>query len=258
MTLKNIFIQAIKPKRFVVMLKKLYLRFFDSKGLISYDENLKWLDSKCILFEEFANKLDSNLWTKSIDVCNKIRLDSKKRLKKIKYDLGGGGFYPLLYFIVRYSKPQVVVETGVAAGFSSYAILKAIEENKSGRLFSSDFPYFRIPNPEKYIGIIVPKEIKNSWELFVEGDRVNLPLILKKVNTIDIFHYDSDKSYLGRKNSLKLLKKYVNDKTIIIMDDIQDNSFFHDYVLKLTHSNWYVFHFEGKYIGYVGTLDRNN
>ena len=96
-----------------------------------------------------------------------------KKLKKIKYDLGGGGFYPLLFFIVKYIKPNIVVETGVAAGFSSYAILKAIEENKKGRLYSSDFPYFRIPNPEKYIGIIVPEKLKKSWDLLIDGDNIN-------------------------------------------------------------------------------------
>ena len=43
MTIKNIFLQAIKPKRFFVMLKKVLLRIFDKKGPISNDENLKWL-----------------------------------------------------------------------------------------------------------------------------------------------------------------------------------------------------------------------
>ena len=39
------------------------------------------------------------------------------------------------------------------------------------------------------------------------------------------------------------------------MDDIQDNSFFYDYVLELVNSNWYIFKFEGKYIGVVGNFN---
>jgi hypothetical protein len=35
------------------------------------------------------------------------------------------------------------------AGFSSSAILTALKENGEGILYSSDFPYFRIKNPEK-------------------------------------------------------------------------------------------------------------
>ena len=34
----------------------------------------------------------------------------------------------LLYFFVRYFKPKVVLETGVAAGFSSLSILKALKK----------------------------------------------------------------------------------------------------------------------------------
>ena len=34
-------------------------------------------------------------------------------------------------------------------------------------------------------------------------------------------------------------------------DLIQDNSFFYDYVMKLDNSKWYIFKFEGKYIGVV-------
>ena len=236
MKIKNIFIQALKPKRFLVMFKKVFLRLFDKNGNITQKENLKWLESNYISFEKFAKKLDKNLWFKSIKICNKIRDDSRSKLKKIKYDLGGGGFYPLLFFIVKYIKPNIVVETGVAAGFSSYAILKAIDENNKGRLYSSDFPYFRIPNPERFIGIIIPE-------------------VLKKLKGIDIFHYDSDKSYFGREKALNILKKNIGDNTILIMDDIQDNSFFYDYVLELVNSNWYIFKFEGKYIGVVGNFN---
>tara|TARA_B100001093_G_scaffold499834_1_gene549529 strand:- start:931 stop:1704 length:774 start_codon:yes stop_codon:yes gene_type:complete len=255
--IKNIFIQAVKPKRFFVMLKKVFLRFFDENNSIPNYQNIKWLESNYISFEKFAKKLDKDLWSKSIGISNKIHEDSKFKLNNLKYDLGGGGFYPLIFFIVKYTKPKVIVETGVAAGFSSYAILKAIDENKYGRLYSSDFPYFRMPKPERFIGIIIPEYLKKYWELYIEGDDINLPIISKKINNIDVFHYDSDKSYFGRKNSLVSLKKNINSDTIIIMDDIQDNSFFYDYVMKLDNSTWYIFKFEGKYIGVVWDTNVN-
>ena len=55
--------------------------------------------------------------------------------------LGGGGNFILLYFLTRKFN-KVVVETGVAAGWSSLAILGAFEKNGEGKLYSSDFPYF--------------------------------------------------------------------------------------------------------------------
>lgn len=254
MTIFNIISQAIKPKRFIIMIKKFFLRFFDHQGTLNYSENLNWLESNYILFEDYAKEIDPYLWENSKKVCEKIKHEAKKKLKKISYDLGGGGFYPLLYFLVRLNKPNVILETGVAAGYSSYAILKGIEKNIKGRLYSSDFPYFRIPNPEKYIGIIVPEKLKKCWELFIDGDSINLPVISKKIKKIDIFHYDSDKSYNGRKNALNLLKNNIDSSTILIMDDIQDNSFFYDYIIKSSPKKWYIFKFEGKYIGYIEGL----
>ena len=143
------------------------------------------------------------------------------------------------------------METGVAAGWSSYAALKAIKKNGIGTLYSSDFPYFRFKNPEKLIGIIVPKELKNNWHLDIRGDTVALPNFAEKIDRIDFFHYDSDKAYSGRKFAFDLLEKKTKENTVIVMDDIQDDTFFKDYVSKNNIKNFFVFEFEGKYIGLI-------
>ena len=109
--------------------------------------------------------------------CRRLQISADEKLKALDYDLGGGGNSPLLYFLVRSMRPRIVVETGVAAGFSSSAILTALKENGEGILYSSDFPYFRIKNPEKYIGLLVDEELKGNWTCLKQGDRFNLPEI---------------------------------------------------------------------------------
>ena len=53
----------------------------------------------------------------------------------------------------------------------SLAILRALEKNGNGHLYSSDFPYFRLENPEKYIGYLAKNENnKNNWFLDIRGD----------------------------------------------------------------------------------------
>ena len=160
----------------------------------------------------------------------------------------------MLYFLTRYLNPKNVLETGVAAGFSSYAILSALQKNGKGTLYSSDFPYFRIKDPEKYIGIVVEKSLRKNWNLFIEGDENNLPKIFKTVKKIDIFSYDSDKTYSGRSKTLKKVSNFLTENSVIIMDDIQDNSFFHDYIKENNISNWKVFEFHNKYLGIIGKL----
>ena len=55
--------------------------------------------------------------------------------------MGGSAHIDLLYDCVKILKPTNIIETGVAFGWSSLAILKAISENKNGKLISVDMPY---------------------------------------------------------------------------------------------------------------------
>ena len=139
----------------------------------------------------------------------------------------------------------------MAAGWSSRAILEALEINGGGELHSSDFPYFRLEQPERFIGVVVPVELRSRWSLDVRGDRRALPAIVQKVDRVDLFHYDSDKSVGGRRFALGVVQSKLAPGAIILMDDIQDNMFFADWVTsrKLPHL---VFGFEGKFVGAVG------
>jgi len=233
------------------MLNKLYVRFLDQNSSISQKDNVSWLKENETSLSEFCSELDHKLWVEIQNDINRVSSCANKSLENIAYDLGGGGAYPLLYFIVRFSEPTVVVETGVASGFSTYSILDALDKNQKGHLYSSDLPYFRLPNPTQYIGIVVPKHLKSRWSLYTRGDQANLKEITKCVSHVDLFHYDSDKSYKGRSKAFLLLREHLSIKSWVIIDDIQDDSFFYDLVSKKVNDNWRVFHFEGKWVGLI-------
>ena len=247
----NIFKNAIDKKNFFIMVNKVKKRFIKDAGLISKEKNISWLRKNCSSFEDYAIKTDKELWKETKEACNRIRDEGEKKLKTITYDLGGGGHFYLLYFLVRKNKPKNIIETGVAAGFSSSAILNAIKKNKAGRLSSSDFPYFRLNNPEKYIGFVVDDSLKKDWNLHVKGDVNNIPEILTEIKKVDFLHYDSDKSYEGRDFVIKQVRLNQSEPFVLMLDDIQDNSHFHDLIKLNNISNWYIFEFEGKYIGLI-------
>ncbi len=250
----NVLKQSIKPTRFVVMFNKIRGRFLPYEGTLSREQNLEWIKRNLTEVSVFAKTISSTLWEEAITQSKIIEQKANKTLETIMYPLGGGADYPLLYFLTRYLSPKTVLETGVAAGFSSYAILSAIQKNGKGTLYSSDFPYFRIKDPEKYIGIVVENHLRKNWNLFIEGDENNLPKILKTVKNIDIFSYDSDKTYSGRSKTFKKVSEFLNENSVIIIDDIQDNSFFYDYIKENNISNWKVFKFKNKYLGIIGKL----
>ncbi len=251
----NIFYSLLQKNRRAVILQKIFLRFFDKKNTLSKVNYYTWLNANSISIEQFCNNINKSLWNDLNASLNELKDEANKNIKNINVDLGGGGSIELLYFLTKHTKAEIVVETGVAAGFSSFSILKAMNENDKGFLYSSDFPYFRISNSEKYIGILVPDELKHRWKLYLEGDRKNLKKIVSEIKNIDIFHYDSDKSYLGRKKSLEVVHDYLKNSWII-MDDIQDNNFFYDYVID-SEALFQTIKYKNKWIGVIYPKNKN-
>lgn len=248
----NIIRNVLKKGFFLLMVKKLLKRLEKNNSILA----TKWAESKVKLTTtEFCQNIDKKQYVETVSEVARIKEDAKTKLSYLKFSLGGGGNYFLLYFLVRKFCPKITIETGVAAGWSSLSILRALHKNKVGKLYSSDFPYFRIKNPEKLIGILVQKEPNlKDWILDIRGDDIALLDFAKKLDdsSVDLFHYDSDKSYSGRENALRVLNANINSKTVIIFDDIQNNLHFRDFVKK-SKSFFYVLEFESKFIGIVGS-----
>ncbi len=112
---------------------------------------------------------------------------------------------------------------------------------------STDMPYAKMGN-EKFVGIVVPEALRNYWKLFQESDLSALPKALKLVEYLDMIHYDSDKSYVGRMYAYPLLYHKLRKGGVFISDDIQDNVAFKDFCESLGIEP-IVISFEGKYVG---------
>ncbi len=253
-SLQNIVQSALDPSKAAVMATKLGRRFMDQKGSLSDADYKKWLEANAIDMDAHLQRFDTTMVSEAKQFTEHLSVTADAVLSKIPHDLGGGGGVPFLYLITRLRQPMVVVETGVAAGFSSATFLSALEKNGKGHLYSSDFPYFRLKNPEQYVGVVVDKNLKERWSLLLEGDDSNLPVILARASRIDIFHYDSDKSYKGRSRAMRLVTPRLAPNALIIMDDIQDNCHFHDLLAQHKGKPWQVIRYDGKYIGVIGQI----
>jgi predicted O-methyltransferase YrrM len=166
--------------------------------------------------------------------------------------MGGPGDFRLVYFLTRHLRPTVVLETGVAAGFTSAAILVAIERNGDGTLFSSDLPYMGSAEARDEVGRVVEPRLRDGWTLALGGDRANFAEFLPRIEHVDLLHYDSDKSVAGRKYALDALDAKLTPASVVVMDDIADNTFFRDWVTRDARPHR-VFHRGGSYyVGLVG------
>jgi len=245
----NILLNALNPDNRREMIHKIVIRLRERRTGPERAEIEEWCRSQSRDPGAWASALDRGLWREASDFADRQRRHSERLLAPLNVDLGGGGAYDLLYFLTRLHRPRTVVETGVAAGFSSRAFLSALKKNGSGRLYSSDFPYFRLRSPKQYVGLIVEPELRTDWDLSLKGDRQNLIEIAGKVSSIDLVHYDSDKSSEGRSFALHALGPKLSADALVLFDDIQDNWHFRDLA---RDRPFLVFPFQGKWVGMVG------
>jgi hypothetical protein len=222
---------ASEPSRLRILAKKVKKRIL-GESVHGSPENDAWISAHSIDAEKIATKLDPELWVEAMTFGAEFREHAARALDDIPHDLGGGSHHTFLYWLTRYIRPQVVVETGVAAGWSSRAFLMGIRKNGRGTLYSSDLPYFRLPNPENFIGVLVEDELRSNWNLQIDSDEINLPRILSEVSGVDIFHYDSDKMASGRDFAVKLVRDKITTDGVIVMDDISNDDWFRNYVTK--------------------------
>jgi predicted O-methyltransferase YrrM len=193
-------------------------------------EAVAWARPRSIPIPEYCRTLDADLWTEAEEFGHELRAYADELGTRLGVKLGGGARAELLYFLTRHKRPRTVLETGVLHGYSSASFLHALARNRDdGRLFSSDFPYFRARDPEAMVGVLVPDDLRDVWTLLLEGDRKNLPALLARSGPVDLFHYDSDKTYAGRRRALQLVTPHLAPHAFVVMDDIQDNLFFRDW-----------------------------
>jgi len=199
-----------------------------------------WCEAASEPLEAYGRGLNPTLWAEAGDFTR--GLEQRARSLDIE-GFGGGAAYGLLYFLVRLRRPKVAVETGVAAGWSSEAILSAMAANGEGVLWSSDLPYVRAGREP---GVLVSAEHRDRWRLFKQGDKDNLPLILSQCGPVEFFHYDSDKSVAGRDWAWRQVAPRLAADAVVVWDDIQDNWHFRD------RMQGRVFRFQRKFVGLVG------
>jgi len=173
--------------------------------------------------------------------------DGERRAIRSGVRMGGPGDLDLIHRAILAIDASRVVETGVAYGWSSLAALAALRHT-DGRLVSVDMPYPKMGN-EAFVGIVVPDEWRTRWTLIREPDRNGIHRALAAFDgSVDLVHYDSDKTYTGRMYGYPLLWRALASGGLFISDDIQDNFGFRDFAARLG-LNPAIVESGGKYVG---------
>ncbi len=131
------------------------------------------------------------------------------------------GTHGILFMIVRKYKPEILIETGISRGYSSYFILSAIKLNGNGKLISIDVADEIELCKNKYIvGWLVPDDLRKNWEV-VRG--LTSDVLPKLTGNVDIFMHDSLHTQDNMTYEYDWAYGKLKEGGILISDDIDLN-----------------------------------
>lgn len=139
-----------------------------------------------------------------------------------------------IYIAVRAAKPEIMIETGVAHGYSSWVILNAIHKNQKGKLYSIDLAGHDTNDDynlnKNKIGHIVPNTLRQYWKLIVGDSKIELPKLLTRLGKVDIFFHDSDHSFENMFFEFNEVFKFLKKDGIVLSNDIYKNLAFDQFI----------------------------
>jgi predicted O-methyltransferase YrrM len=138
---------------------------------------------------------------------------------------GAPSLAKLSYALCRLLRPATVLETGVAYGVSSSFVLKALALNGVGELHSVDRAPVR-PGVERYIGALVPDDLRDRWTLHRGSSRRVLPRLLPQLRELSVFVHDSQHTYSNISRELRTVTPYLTRPGAVVVDDPVGNRAF--------------------------------
>jgi hypothetical protein len=154
-----------------------------------------------------------------------------------------GATNEVLYLIVRAIRPRRIVETGVAAGFSTAYLLQGLHDNQGGSLVSIDLPTTdpagrldadgtqdRAHVPSAGLtGFVVPPALRGPWTLQLGASKDLLPAAVEGT-PLDLFIHDSDHSYDNMRWEYSTAWPHLSAGGWLLSDDIDRNAAFAELV----------------------------
>ena len=245
--IKTLFWFLKRPNFYATMISLVLKKFLPNKDSLA-DREEEWCQERTISVEECFKKLDLDPFEEPPFSKEYIE-EVEKKIKGSNSNFGGQGHVNLLYGLCESLKAKKVLETGVAYGWSSQAILNSISK-REGKLVSVDMPMVK-QTDYHLIGVAVEEKNLPYWDLIREPDKYGLYKAIRRFNSnLDLVHYDSDKSYYGRKWSQRIIWNNVKEGGVFVSDDVEDNSAFKEFVEE-KKLDFMILKFEGKYVGVI-------
>jgi hypothetical protein len=145
---------------------------------------------------------------------------------------GGTALARMLWMVARHTRPEQVVETGVARGVSSAYLLDALDRNGAGHLWSIDLPPVR-PDWRVDVGSAVPDRLRPRWTYVRGASRRHLPPLIERIGDVQLFVHDGLHTVETMAFELDRVWPHLGAGAVVVADDVDANAAFVDFAQRV-------------------------
>jgi len=142
------------------------------------------------------------------------------------YADGDRSFCRAAWCVVLHTRPEVVVETGVAHGVTSRVVLEALAHNQLGHLWSIDLPFPFDHRLHKETGLVVTDACRPRWSYLEGASKQRLPPLVAEVRPVGLFIHDSLHTTENTLFEMEQVAAAMSPGGVMLVDDIDSHAGF--------------------------------
>jgi hypothetical protein len=119
-----------------------------------------------------------------------------------------------------HTRPEVVIETGVAHGVTSRIVLEALRQVDHGHLWSIDLPFPFDSQLHADTGAAVIDDCRPRWSYLEGSSRQRLPRLVEEVGHVEMFIHDSLHTARNTLFEMNQVASAMPPGGVMIVDDI--------------------------------------
>jgi Methyltransferase domain len=169
------------------------------------------------------------IWTATMEDLRTKRLDIGRGAFG-GWDDGDSLLVRLAWCLVAHLRPGRIVETGVARGMTTRALLEGLEHNGAGHLWSIDLPPLLEHALATETAAAVPERLYDRWTLRHGSSRRVLPGLVAELGSIELFVHDSMHTTRNLRFELEHIWPALAAGGVALLDDVEKNAAIRDFL----------------------------
>ncbi len=137
---------------------------------------------------------------------------------------------------VSHTRPEVVIETGVAHGVTTRIVLEALGQNDFGHLWSIDLPFPFDHRLHAETGVAVTDACRPRWSYLEGSSRQRLPRLVSEVGHAEVFIHDSLHTARNTVFEMEQVAAAMQAGAVMLVDDIRMHQGFATFARR--HPGW--------------------